>query len=142
MTPMIDIVFQLLIFFLLTFRIVSMEGDFNIKMPRAANPTVQPIMLPMVVRLEANARGDVAAISLNDTRFTSYEALRNHIVGMLGTDAEMRESAEVEFDCDYHLRYEETVRAVTAVSGYIGDDGKPVTLVEKIRFKQTAEPNG
>ena len=36
MTPMIDIVFQLLVFFIMTFKIVSQEGDFNIKMPRAA----------------------------------------------------------------------------------------------------------
>ena len=36
MTPMIDIVFQLLIFFIITFKIVAPEGDFNIKMPLAA----------------------------------------------------------------------------------------------------------
>jgi biopolymer transport protein ExbD len=144
MTPMIDVVFLLLVFFLLTFRIVSLEGDFDIKMPRAAGPvdhTMQPIVPTLVVRLEADARGNVSTIALNDTQFTSYEALRNHIIGMLGTDAAMQESTEVEFDCDYHLRYEETVRAVTAVSGYVGDDGKPVKLVDKIRFKPAAEPN-
>ncbi len=36
MTPMIDIVFQLNIFFLFTFKIVLPEGDFNIRMPSAA----------------------------------------------------------------------------------------------------------
>ena len=35
MTPMIDIVFLLLIFFVMTFKIVAAEGDFNIKMPLA-----------------------------------------------------------------------------------------------------------
>ncbi len=35
MTPMIDIVFQLLVFFIMTFKIVSQEGDFHIKMPVA-----------------------------------------------------------------------------------------------------------
>ena len=35
MTPMIDVVFQLLVFFLFTFRIATQEGDFNIKMPLA-----------------------------------------------------------------------------------------------------------
>jgi len=150
MTPMIDVVFLLLVFFLLTFRIVTLEGDFDIKMPRAAGPadhtansadhTMQPIVPTLVVRLEADVRGDVSTIALNETQFASYEALRNHIIGMLGADAAMQESAEVEFDCDYHLRYEETVRAVTAVSGYLGDDGKPVKLVDKIRFKPAAEP--
>ena len=36
MTPMIDIVFQLLVFFVMTYKVTVMEGDFNIKMPRAA----------------------------------------------------------------------------------------------------------
>ena len=36
MTPMIDIVFQLLVFFIMTFKIVAQEGDFNVKMPLAS----------------------------------------------------------------------------------------------------------
>ena len=36
MTPMIDIVFQLNIFFLFTFKIILPEGDFSIRMPSAA----------------------------------------------------------------------------------------------------------
>ncbi len=35
MTPMIDVVFQLLIFFMFTFKIATQEGDFNVKMPIA-----------------------------------------------------------------------------------------------------------
>jgi biopolymer transport protein ExbD len=42
MTPMIDIVFQLLVFFIMTFKIVSQEGDFNIKMPLAAQQAGAP----------------------------------------------------------------------------------------------------
>ncbi len=34
MTSMIDIVFLLLIFFILTFKIAPQEGDFNIKLPK------------------------------------------------------------------------------------------------------------
>ena len=42
MTPMIDIVFQLLVFFIMTFKIVAMEGDFNIRMPAAAPQAAPP----------------------------------------------------------------------------------------------------
>lgn len=42
MTPMIDIVFQLLIFFIMSFKIAAQEGDFNIKMPLAASAVRQP----------------------------------------------------------------------------------------------------
>jgi biopolymer transport protein ExbD len=147
MTPMIDIVFQLLIFFLLTFRIVSMEGDFNIKMPRAAPREGPPESFdpPMLVRLRADANGDIVGIALNDTPYGNYEALRNRIIELVGTGTgpgSVQETAEVEFDCDFNLRYEETINAITSVSGYVGDDGKPVKLVEKIKFKQAAAPEG
>jgi biopolymer transport protein ExbD len=33
MTAMIDVVFQLLTFFVMSFKVAAMEGDFNIKMP-------------------------------------------------------------------------------------------------------------
>ena len=36
MTPMIDVVFQLLVFFIMTFKIVALEGDFNVRMPLAS----------------------------------------------------------------------------------------------------------
>jgi len=39
MTSMIDIVFQLLVFFVMTFKITSLEGDFNINMPATGAPT-------------------------------------------------------------------------------------------------------
>lgn len=46
MTPLIDIVFQLLTFFVMTLKVASLEGDFNIKMPLAngneAAPDIQP----------------------------------------------------------------------------------------------------
>ena len=32
MTPMIDVVFQLMIFFMLTFNIIAPEGDFDVRM--------------------------------------------------------------------------------------------------------------
>ena len=56
MTPMIDVVFQLLAFFLMTFKVAAQEGDFNVKMPLAAprqgvpDPTQVP---PLKIRLTA-----------------------------------------------------------------------------------------
>ena len=59
MTPMIDIVFQLNIFFLFTFKIILPEGDFNIHMPSAAAALrfayVPPIMLPLPPSMTATA---------------------------------------------------------------------------------------
>jgi biopolymer transport protein ExbD len=141
MTPMIDIVFQLLVFFIMTFKIVSMEGDFNIKMPLAAPSEGLPDedkLPPMKVRLRASPSGQLAQISLNDNNFgTSFENLHNYIISVIGDErgpGSVQETAEVELDCDYDLKYDNVVKAVTAVSGFIDDDGNVVKLVEKIKF--------
>ena len=140
MTPMIDIVFQLLVFFIMTFKIVSQEGDFNIKMPLAAPAKGAPdddLKLPPIkVRLQAGAGGQLAGIAMNERSLPNMDALRNEIIGLIGDDrgpGSVQETAEVELDCDYGLRYEHVIQAITAVSGYVEGD-TVVKLVEKIKF--------
>ncbi len=139
MTPMIDIVFQLLTFFIMTLKIVSQEGDFNIRMPLAApragvpDPNQLP---PMKIRMRADQNGNLIDLVLNERSFsgpTRWQQLHNHIASLVG-DGSMAASAEVELDCDYALRYEHVIEAITAVSGSIGPDGQIVKLVEKIKF--------
>ena len=148
MTPMIDIVFQLLVFFIMTFKIVSQEGDFNIKMPLAAPAAGAPDDLqlpPMKVRLRAGGGGVLAGMSLNDKGVGTMEALRLEIIGVVGDDrgpGSIQETAEVELDCDYGLRYEHVIQAITAVSGYIDDTGNVVKLVEKSKFAPPRQASG
>ncbi len=140
MTPMIDIVFQLLIFFIMSFKIAAAEGDFNIKMPLAAaagNPTDPTDVVPMKLRLTAGPGGQLTSITLADLRFDSFAKLHQYIISQYGNDrgaGGARESAEIELDCDYNLRYEEVVNAVSAVSGYTTSDGHIVKLIEKLKF--------
>ena len=141
MTPMIDIVFQLLVFFIMTFKIVSQEGDFNIKMPLAAPSEGLPEedkLPPMKVRLIAGPGGELAQIKLNDNNFQrSFAGLHDYIISIIGDErgpGSVQETAEIELDCDYNLRYEYVIQAVTAVSGYVDADGNIVKLVEKIKF--------
>ena len=140
MTPMIDIVFQLLVFFIMTFRIVSQEGDFNIKMPLAnpqaglPDPSQTP---PMVVRLTADGDGQLTSITMNGTTYKTFRELHLNIVETIGHErgpGSRQETAEVELDCDYELDYRYVVEAITAVSGYRDKNGHIVKLVEKIKF--------
>lgn len=144
MTPMIDIVFQLLVFFIMTFQIVAQEGDFNIKMPLAAPSETMPdidMLPPMKLRLRADGAGNLASMQLGENSFRDFSVLRDHIIGLIGRDAPgaLREAAEVELDCDFDLRYENVIHAITAISGYTTDDGHVVKLIEKIKFAPPRE---
>ena len=57
MTPMIDVVFQLMIFFMLTFNIIAPEGDFDVRMPlgkSSAEPLDDLQLPPIQVRLASD----------------------------------------------------------------------------------------
>lgn len=144
MTPMIDIVFQLLVFFVMTFRIVTQEGDFNIKMPLAAESgaAMNPTMLAMNLRLTANSEGLLTGIQLNESRFDDFDQLHRHVIGMFHNDQpdSFRESAEIEIDADYQLSYAYVIEAITAVTGYRTPQNEVVKLVEKIRFAPPKPP--
>ncbi|MFN5707892.1 MAG: ExbD/TolR family protein, partial [Planctomycetota bacterium] len=69
MTAMIDIVFQLLIFFILTFKVSALEGDFEVKMPLASsNPASMDEVLPTVIHvgLTAGVERNIATIEIDD----------------------------------------------------------------------------
>ena len=156
MTPMIDIVFQLLSFFIMTLKIGTAEGDFNIKMPlaapRAATPDPNQIP-PIRLYLTAGPGGDLATLAVNtDPRAADFEPaspnvfrgadrfkrLHNFVAGQVGGGS-LAASAEVELICDYRLRYEYVIEAITAVSGAVGPEGRIIKLVEKIKFAPPRE---
>ena len=139
MTPMIDIVFQLLTFFCMTLKVAEAEGDFNIKMPlaapRAGVPDVNQLP-PLKLRMQANNSGDCVNLVLGDRAFNGadrWQQLHNYIASVVG-EGSAAASAEVELDCDYNLNYENVIRAITAVSGRVAEDGQVIKLVEKIKF--------
>ena len=139
MTPMIDIVFQLLIFFIMTFKIIAPEGDFNIKMPLepAEGLPDEDQLPPIKVRLRATENGELASIRMGQRTLGTFGELHNEIRQIVGDDRGPGSLAEteVEFDCDYNLHFEYVIRAVTAVSGYI-QDGQIIKVVEKIKFSR------
>ncbi len=138
MTSMIDIVFLLLIFFVMTFKIVEMEGDFSVKMPLASSSTntIDPTDLPLKLRLRANDTGKLVDMSLNDINLgTDFVQLQNNVITLVGSAAPIEGDSgpELEIDTDYNLRYEYVIEAITSVSGY-KDGDQVVKLIEKIKF--------
>lgn len=144
MTPMIDIVFQLLTFFVMSFKIATQEGDFNIKMPLAAGAMAspdEPPLPPIRIRLTANDQGQLAGIQMGERNLSSFTELNEAIMQMVGSDEGpgLRSEAEAEIDADYNLHYREVVHAITAISGHVTPDGQIVKLIEKLKF---AAPRG
>ena len=147
MTAMIDIVFQLLIFFIMTFKIVLPEGDFNIRMPLASEQTSAEMdeTPTLNLRLKSNDEGVLTSVMLGDLSFgaerDTFARLHTHIRGLIkdeggpGTASEQ----EVEIDADYDLRYEYIIRSITALSGYLDENGKRHALIEKIRLAEPKE---
>ena len=138
MSSMTDLVFLLLIFFVMTFKIVELEGDFSVRMPLAGSDsmTMDPTDLPLKLRLQADENGKLTTMSLNEINLgTDFDQLRANVVELIGTTApvEGEDGPEIEIDTDYNLRYEYVIRSITAVSGY-KQGNEVVKLIEKIKF--------
>jgi biopolymer transport protein ExbD len=142
MTPMIDIVFQLNIFFLFTFKIVLPEGDFNIRMPSAAAARAIEMSesIPMTLVMKAGADGQLTELRLAGRSFgngpDAFVGLRQQIrravadAGGPGKASDL----EVEIDADYGLNYDYVVRAMTAITGYVDESGQPQELITRVKF--------
>jgi biopolymer transport protein ExbD len=138
LTPLIDVVFQLLAFFLVSLRVLVQEGDFELHLPTANGPAANELHLPQVVpvRIDADAAGEVSGIWLGQRRLPGFAALRSEIVLLVGERGGLDAASagtEVELDLDERLRYEHAMAAITAVTGYI-HQGQVVRLVERVRF--------
>lgn len=122
MTPMIDVVFQLLIFFLFTFRIVPVEGEIAVRMAPttvgAAPSDAAPLDLTerIRVRVTAKADGEIAGLHIGEIQIgpdprSLTQKLRETFVGPLGEAGDL----EVEIDADRALRYRHLIRVTNAI---------------------------
>ena len=147
MAPMIDIVFQLLIFFMLTLKILAPEGDFNINMPigQAQADDESDMQLDIKVRLLASPDGTLKQVALgtrqlgNDERV--FDRLNSEIITIVGRPGAGENEVEVEIDADYGLHYGNVIQAISACTGKIDPiTKKPVRYVEKIKFAKPRPP--
>lgn len=122
MTPMIDVVFQLLIFFMFTFKIVSVEGEFAITMPAAeqgsAAPTSENITaLPDIqVQLLASDTGDLAGIQVGDAEVKSLDELTATLKAIVGDDPQMAADVEMQIIAPDQLKYGFVVGTINAAA--------------------------
>ena len=142
MTPMIDIVFQLLVFFIMTFKIVAQEGDFNIRMPLSSEGGApdESQMPPYKLYLTANSEGTLEVPFLLDgLTFDDFASLQAHLINEMesldGGPEKFQEEAEVELHCDYNLRYDFVIQAIDSVRGKRDrDTNQTIEIIQNIKF--------
>ena len=146
MTAMIDIVFQLLVFFIMTFKVTAMEADFNIRMPSVSSEPsifkIEPVVIEVALKADSDrrlSRIDVEVINSGQGSSYSgknqYTQLTTFVENVITQESDPSQGGvEVEFDIDESLRYAYTVKAIEAVFGKI-EDGKVSKLVENIKFR-------
>ncbi len=151
MAPMIDVVFQLLIFFMLTLKIVEPEGDFNINMPLTApsqDPSQDVPLYDIKVKLRANPDGSLAQLSIGGNNLgngpAAFQRLNDEVLKLVGGGAgvPMIDDMEVEIDADYNLNFQYAISAVSACTGRLNESGDIDRYVEKIKFAQPRRPSG
>ena len=150
MAPMIDVVFQLLIFFMLTLKIVEPEGDFNINMPIGAPSqatTDEPVFPDIKVKLKATPDGSLQMLFLGQRQLGNdpgaFQRLNSEILTIIGKPGNpLTKDIEVEIDADYNLDFQYVISAVSACTGRLGKQGQIVRYVEKIKFAPPKRPEG
>ncbi|MFK7777139.1 MAG: biopolymer transporter ExbD [Gimesia sp.] len=143
MAPMIDVVFQLLIFFILTLNIVAPEGDFNVNMPitdDSAQSDEPPIFPDIKVRLVANEDGSLNTVRLGQVNLGNgpnvFAGLNHEILKIIGKPGNpITKDMEVEIESDYNLHYKYTLKAISACTGRLDSSGKHIIrYIQKIKF--------
>ncbi|ODA33339.1 biopolymer transporter ExbD [Planctopirus hydrillae] len=143
MAPMIDIVFQLLIFFMLQLKIMAPEGNFDINMPlgqSSQQSSDAPLVPDIKIKLISDDNGNLAQLKFGERNLGvgdgAFEALGAEVLKIIGTPGNpATKDIEVEIDADYELHYEYVIKAVSHCTGKIDPQTKQlVRYVEKIKF--------
>lgn len=150
MAPMIDIVFQLLIFFMLNLKIVAPEGNFNINLPVSA-PSNAPadINLPDIkVGLRSDRDGNLVQLTLGGNNLgnddAAFDRLNAEILKIIGRPGNpLTKDIEVELDADFECQYKYVIKAISRCTGRKDQKTDSVTrYIEKIKFAPPHKPKG
>ena len=150
MSAMIDVVFQLLIFFMLTLKIIEPEGNFDINMPLGApsqSSVTDADLPPFKVRMEADpATGELSQLYYNSQPMgagpSAFLRLNSEILksvnSLKAAGPGTLDKQEVEIDPDFGLQYKNIIAAISACSGKMVE-GKMVRYINKIKFAPIRE---
>lgn len=143
-TALIDVVFLLLVFFMLTLKIVEPEGELQASFDQSGSEGIIPPSLPLHVVLDSSANGTLTDVRLAGrslgTGDAGIERLRSEMRKLFpGNDPTKWDFEEsVTLRADVNLQYQHIVAALSAVSGdvrQVGSQSQTVMYPIKIAFE-------
>ena len=148
MAPMIDIVFQLLIFFMLNLKIVAPEGNFNINLPvNAPAAAAADVNLPEIkVGLRSDRDGNLTQLTLGGNNLgndnAAFDRLNSEILKVIGRPGNpLTKDVEVELDADFECQYKYVVKAISSCTGRMDRQTNQIArYIEKIKFAPPHKP--
>lgn len=140
MSAMIDIVFLLLVFFMLTLQIAIPEGVHEGK-AQAEGPGPGEIIVPQIrVQLEAAGDGSLTTVTLNrrllgqgEDGLKTLHGEVKRLCEVLGP--ENARETDIIIEADYDLKYEFSARALGACSKRRDNRGHLVALGPKVQIR-------
>lgn len=90
--PLIDVVFLLLIYFMVTASMVKKEADLSFMLPAVSQPS-EPLQLPIEVLIEVSELGDIV---INGMVFGNEEQKMDDLIGQLLSLKEAADSSGSE----------------------------------------------
>lgn len=148
-TPMLDMAFQLLTFFILTYRPVPTEGQFSMNLlpsaPSAdimskqeepgeakANADIPAALRTLNTLIYASADGGIARMVIGENEFQTLEQLEARLIEIKADESLKFEQAVIQ--SDPALRYEELMKVINVFA----DDKVGITQID---FKEL-NPSG
>jgi biopolymer transport protein ExbD len=142
-TPMLDMAFQLLTFFILTYRPAPVEGQFSmnllpaaaaVEMGREAPPSdaqanaeVPAALRTLTTRVEARPDGSIGRITIGENEDSSVEQLRERLKTITADKTLPFDQAVIE--ADPGLRYEELMKVIDA---FASNDITSISFTEMV----------
>ncbi|HEY4258555.1 MAG TPA: biopolymer transporter ExbD [Schlesneria sp.] len=148
LAPMINVIFLLLVFSMLSMKIVSPEANFDINLPVTApsHALSHANGHDIKVGLESDRDGNLTQLTLGGTNLGNDEAafdrLNKEILLLIGRPGHPQtKDIEVEIDADYECQYQYVVKAISRCTGKFDPQTHQVArYVEKIKFAPPHRP--
>jgi biopolymer transport protein ExbD len=148
LAAMLDMAFQLLTFFILTFKPAPIEGQLNLRLPppvpvavaNSAQPTgsdeqnTNPIagVETLVISVFANPNGSVQSMAVGETAVGNLNSLDARLHTILGTEGVPFE--QVVIQAASNLRYQDLMDVVNVCADQKLPDGRPLTKLSFVEL--------